>query len=613
MVSSDDLKHAEAFLRQHPRLVAMINDPEQRDVLRLLSGQEFSRLAYLAQNPWLDFERIVDIADSIMNISPDISGDDLLNTLCRDAVLLTEAQAATCRTHDPVKNSMVASGSCNWNVERTESIPYEDSIAGRVIRDQTHLCVADISTEPLYREKEKSVAMGINSMLAVPIQLIDYEGAEKKDVLLGTLQIYFQERNKTFYPEQIKLIKSIVRRFSYVLAQQRKLALQKKSTIIRESRRALTAIMKRTQSLDQVLSFLVAKIAETIKVNRCSLFSIEQDPGGGQVAVLVAGYPLASLEHRYGITLPFDQHPAFREVCGSGRPLLIEDARHDPRMQASSELYLHKKIENVYFFPLKDETDTVSTVLVLDGDESRPLDNDDLVFCSSLIQDIELCIQVSLRSQERHDFYNQMLSFAAIARVYTRKLAAADTPRQELDRLYRKLYTSMLAVDDIITDRIPFAQKEPFDLNEVMKERLDAYYFPAGVTIEQNIEGIALPVTADRKKVGRIVGNLLDNAHKKLEELQSGCLRVCSCVRDGYAVIEIGNSGAMPREVERTLLQGQRLQPPQASDVGGQGLAIVQLFTLMHNGMVEYESTPERDWTLFRVRLPQEAEQAQHT
>lgn len=39
-------------------------------------------------------------------------------------------------------------------------------------------------------------------------------------------------------------------------------------------------------------------------------------------------------------------------------------------------------------------------------------------------------------------------------------------------------------------------------------------------------------------------------------------------------------------------------------DGRGQGLAIVKLFTLMHNGVAELESPAGAYWTTFRIRLP---------
>lgn len=602
MATSEDIREIQEFLERNPGALDLIRDPEKRDLLEFLCS-DFDRIRFLVKNPWIDLEKIVKIADSVMDVSPEISIQELLHILCQDTAQLTDAVSATCRTYDPIKDCMIAAASYNWDIDRTEEIANEDSVAGWVMRHKTHYCVPDISAEPLYKEKERALAQGIHSMLALPIRLVDYEGGRQQEVLIGTLQLYFVEKNKHFYPEQIKLIKSVVSRFSYVLAQRRKLVIQKRSQIIQESRKALMAIMKRTQSLDQVLNFLVAKIAEALDVKRCSLFSIERDGAGKGLAVLIAGYPLEPFVHRYGITLSFDEHPAFAEVCSSGEPLRIDDARNDPRMAATYSLYRSQRIENVFFVPLKDENDVVTNVLVLDGDESRPLSKEDLFFSMTLIQDIELCIQASIRSQERHDFYNQMLAFGAIAKLYAKKLASPDTTSEELQLLYKKLYRSMLAVNDIITDRVPFAQKEVFDLNEVIAERLEAYYFPPQVVVEHNIEGWKVEITADRKKVGRIIGNLLDNAHRKLEELKKGFLKVMVRVEHPYAVIEISNSGAIAREIRDDFYNAIKPIPNRPSG-SGQGLDIVKLFTVMHNGVVELESPEGEDWTMFRVKLP---------
>jgi hypothetical protein len=395
----------------------------------------------------------------------------------------------------------------------------------------------------------------------------------------------------------------VVGRFSYVLAQKRRLELQKKANILRESRRALLQILKRSESLDQVLSYLVAKIAEIINVNRCSLFSIEKNAGAEAFAVLIAGYPLDSSAHGYGSTLSFNDHPAIREVCETGQPLLIENARDDQRMKASYTLYIYKKIKNVYFVPIKDEKDSVTHVLVLDGDETKPLEDEDIFFCNSLIQDIELCIQTSLRSQERHDSFNQMLSFGAIARLYTKKLQSPDASSEELNQMYKKLSKSMLAVEDILTDRVPYPQKEAINLNQIILERLDTYYFPPQVVVETHLLPGDFIITADRKKVGRIIGNLLSNVHKKLEELKTGALRIASSIEDGQAVIEIGNTGSIPESIrDKIFSDSQMISSRDGSS--GQGLTIVKLFAVMHKGRVEFESDPEKNWTVFRVRLP---------
>ena len=161
----------------------------------------------------------------------------------------------------------------------------------------------------------------------------------------------------------------------------------------------------------------------------------------------------------------------------------------------------------------------------------------------------------------------------------------------------------MLAVEDILTDRVPYPQKESINVNQIILERLDTYYFPPQVVVETHLLPGDLIITADRKKVGRIIGNLLSNAHKKLEELKTGALRIASSIEDDQAVIEIGNSGSIPENIRDKIFSDSRLISSRDGS-RGQGLTIVKLFTVMHKGRVEFESDPEKNWTVFRVRLP---------
>lgn len=313
-------EHIEKILREHPEVMQLLETEKARNLLLQLSREDAQRIEFMLANPWIDVQRAIKISDSIMNIPPEIPGDELLTILCRDITELTNAECATCRTYDPIKNVMVASGSYNWGGERTGAIPYEHSIAGQIIKTKSYYYVPDLKAEPLYAEKDRLLSLGISSMLALPILLTDYEGTEKKEVLIGTLQIYFKEQDRVFPPQQINLIHSVVSRFSYVLALKRRRDLQKKANILRQSRRALLQILKRTESLDQVLSFLVAKIAEIIQVKRCSLFAIEKDARGEALAILIAGYPIEPAAHGYGVMLSLPSIPHFARFAIPARP-----------------------------------------------------------------------------------------------------------------------------------------------------------------------------------------------------------------------------------------------------------------------------------------------------
>jgi len=81
-------------------------------------------------------------------------------------------------------------------------------------------------------------------------------------------------------------------------------------------------------------------------------------------------------------------------------------------------------------------------------------------------------------------------------------------------------------------------------------------------------------------------------------------LKVFSYTEDNYAVIEIGNTGSVPPEIQEIIMQDYRPITRHSMEESSLGLSIVKLFTVMHNGILEFESPPEKNWTVFRVKLP---------
>jgi len=118
------------------------------------------RLDCFQDKLWIDIERIVHVADDIMNISPEISWRELFNSICEKTAILTGSGAATCKTFDPDKQMMFADGNYNFYVNRITEIPPANTVAGKVLNTKEHCCVSDINKELLCHEKDKILALG---------------------------------------------------------------------------------------------------------------------------------------------------------------------------------------------------------------------------------------------------------------------------------------------------------------------------------------------------------------------------------------------------------------------------------------------------------------------
>lgn len=592
-------------LENNPQLACFLSHPDVMEYLQELSALGKEGVQKLLQNRWYNVETDVEVANNIMSIPPILCEKDILDILARNASKLCGAVSATCRILNEEKQTLVATGSYHFDMKRLPEIPMEGSVAGLSVKNNRPFFIPEITKEDLYKEKEIALNHGLNSLLALPIRTIDYEGSQKKERVIGCLQLYFENPNPRIYEMQIRYLLAIISRVSFTLTQKRKADLQVKTAILQEGRKAILDILKKTKTLDQVLNFLAAKMAQIMGVTRCSLFSIKEDPQTRKFAVLIAGYPLDPQAHTFGIQLSFDQHPAFQEVFQTRESLLISDIRKDPRVRANIPFYREKGIDSVFFLPIKNEKNEVIYVLVLDGLESRALTKEDALFCETLMRDAEFAIMVSLQAKQRHDYLNQLISLAFAARRYSRKINDPAATEEEKREIFDLLIRNILNIEDTVTDNLPYAQLEQTDLNQVIRERLLVTLIPPYVVLEKvNLDG-KLIIQADSKKIGRIVGNLISNALQAIEELEFGTLKIATYTRERYAVIEIGNTGYIPPQLREQILKEYETCRQEKGGTG-QGLSIVRTFTVMHNGHMEVESQSTPPWTVFRIVLPME-------
>ncbi len=143
------------------------------------------------------------------------------------------------------------------------------------------------------------------------------------------------------------------------------------------------------------------------------------------------------------------------------------------------------------------------------------------------------------------------------------------------------------------------------DLNEVVREAL--VFLEGKQSPEVDLEGIfspqPLPVRGDRHQLIQVVVNLVSNAYDALEG--RGKIRVLSRARDGYAELEISDTGpGIPPEIQRHLFEPFFTTKGEGKGTG-LGLAICHGIVRAHDGTIEVESEPGRG-TKFTVRLPRE-------
>ncbi len=170
--------------------------------------------------------RLISQAETILEIDPTLTEKEILETVAKNVVEYLGAEAASIRIYDPGREEMVSFGSYPDYAEgREETVPFEDTIAGEVVKTHRAYFVRNILKEEKYKNKEKVQKYGIHSMLAVPISIPRFS---LKDVdTEGLVQIYYKEIDKAFTPLEAKIAEMLSRRVSYVIARKRIMDLQK--------------------------------------------------------------------------------------------------------------------------------------------------------------------------------------------------------------------------------------------------------------------------------------------------------------------------------------------------------------------------------------------------
>src|SRR4030065_1002715 len=116
--------------------------------------------------------QLITQVEKILDIDPSLTEREILQLVARTIVENLGAEASSIRIYDPEKKELISYGSYPGpDEDHEEIIPFEDTIAGEVVKTRQSYLVPNILKEEKYKNKEKVATLGIRSMLAVPIYL----------------------------------------------------------------------------------------------------------------------------------------------------------------------------------------------------------------------------------------------------------------------------------------------------------------------------------------------------------------------------------------------------------------------------------------------------------
>jgi signal transduction histidine kinase len=491
------------------------------------------------------------------------------------------------------------------------AIPFEDTIAGEVVKTHRSYFVPNIMKEEKYKNKEKVEKQGIHSMLAIPLSIPRFS---LKDMdTEGVLQIYFRDEDKEFTPLEAKIAEVFARRASYVIAQKRILDLQKlhltKDKIVEQI--FLKLGRREGIKMKDVFNLVIPELADIMQIQRCALFSVMEDR---QQVILEAGYP----EVQHGIGKVFSvQEPYIHTIVNQTGPfgefenekiysnyILIDSPQQSRLLPPDLKRLLeHQQIHSVLYVPLK-VNEVVQYFLAFDAQaHHRHFRDEEIEIFTFFGMELMKGLRLEKMDDILHDFKNPAIAVAGFAKRLKRLLDEGDydSKKEKADQALNIILKETSRLQEMalvlhLDGRE--GREEVVDLTKRLKRRFQINEEAVKEMKRQNIRLVELSteiplwIRCSPLHIERVLDNLLNNASNAIPE-EGGTLSVRAYRKDGWAVAEITNTGQIPSEDRDRYLLG---------DGKGRGIHITTRLIKRMGGKMEVET--EENETTFRILFP---------
>jgi signal transduction histidine kinase len=554
-------------------------------------------------------DRLISQVETVLEINPHLSEKEILEAVAKSVVEYLGAEAASIRIYDPGKVEMISFGSYpNQGEDREEAIPFEDTIAGEVVKTHRSYFVSNILKEEKYKNKEKVQKQGIHSMLAIPISIHRFS---LKDVdTEGSMQIYYREEDKTFTPLETKIAEMLSRRVSYVIARKRIVDLQKLNVTKDKIVEQIFLKLGRHEGIKmkEVFNLVIPELVDIMRIQRCSLFSVSQDR---QHVVLEAGYP----EIQHGIGKVFSvREPYIDAVVNQTGPfgefenekifpayIIIDNPKESRLLPPDLKRFLEtQEIHSVLYIPLK-VNDVVNYFLAFDAQaHHRRFTDEEIEIFTFFGKELMKGLRLEKMDDILHDFKNPAIAAAGFAKRVQKILEGEEysSKKEKVDQALDIILKETSRIQELALTLHGEGREEIVDLTEKLERRFLINEEAMKELKRENVHLVKgdlvspLWIRCYPLHIERVLDNLLNNASNAIPG-KGGHLSIRSYQKDEWAVAEISNTGQISEEDRDRYLLGEGR---------GRGLHINTRLVNRMGGMMEMESGEGQ--TTFRVMFP---------
>jgi signal transduction histidine kinase len=514
--------------------------------------------------------------DEIIEINPDLSEPEIFSMVSRHMAEFLSAHSVSVRIYDPGTEKMLSYGSYPLQEHsRTTFIPFEGTIAGKVVRTNQPYLVPNILAEDLYQDKERVSKMGVYSIMAVPLSVPRFFPHERDTT--GVIQVYFTEKDRAFTPLEVKMAELMARRLSFVVARKKILSMfrinEKKEAIVQKIFRKLGA--REGVKMKEVFNRVVPELADIINLQSCALFAVTEDD---EHVVLEAGYPERLGYHGIGKTFLVRTEPAFElvlkrdtydvetpfEVVTPSYVLIMDPQRSEYISENLKQFAAAHNINSILYVPIETGEEITHFMTIDAVDQRQRYSEGEIEIFLFLGRELMKAQRMERLDDILHDFKNPAIATAGFARRLKKLIEQeeslknsatmkkyADILLEETSRLqemalslYQAGKEQVVNVTAVLVDR--------FEINkEVIREILKQ-----NVTLHEGPFDDPLYVQCYPLHLERILDNLLNNATNAIP-LKGGVLAIRTYAQRDMACVEISNTGTISEEERLRLLEGE--------------------------------------------------------
>jgi len=357
------------------------------------------------------------------------------------------------------------------------------------------------------------------------------------------------------------------------------------------------------------------------------------EPGSQQ---LIFRHSIGESIVKAGTAIPWDKGIA-GSVFQSGTPLVVRDAKQDPRHSSTIDEMTKHTTHDMIAIPLKRWEGEPIGVLEVLNKHGGLLDDDDVAILSivsaitasaieqaRLYQEAKLAEVVRLLGDISHDIKNLLMPVVVGAELMEGELkellgtalSRGDTQAKEsfercnevvgmVDNSLRRIQDRVKEIADCVSGLSTFPDFAPCQLDKVIREVIDTLKWwsdQKGVSIHTSGPGRTPAIVADERRLFNALYNLINNA---IPEVPAGGTITVSAKEEpvgaGLLVTVVDTGRGMPPEIRDTLFT----PAARSTKPGGTGLGtkIVKDAVDAHHGRITVESELGVG-TTFRLYLP---------